>query len=1188
MKGQSKSVWHDTIRELHYAPQGKSFKLIKGTRKFNRALYGTNTGFRVEAGDLPEFAMYMPGMGGNLKFGIAIADRSKWITACDSVATLYTPGMMTYKISDSLLGKGMLSLTVIASAEKEGLLVKLEGNGLSGKEKIYWTYGGASGKKFHRDGDIGADPESVFYLQPEYCINNEFEIQKNYFTVHYGSESNKKQTGNNRKIYGTFPEGSTHIGSANAITDPIIAFKTSKDTVPVITGSVKTTKNTMYWAFTTDSVTYKSQEEIAFAFQKSVGQIQKISDRVILDTPDDYLNTLGGTLALAADAIWEDPAYLHGSVAWRMHLNAWRGAYVADPLGWHERAETHFTSYANSQVLQPVTGPVVPDPAKNFARQEEKIGNSMFSSGYISRRPNNNSVAHHYDMNSVFFNQMLRHYKWTGDTTFIKIMWPYIKRHINWEKRNFDSDDNALYDAYATIWASDALQYSGGSVTYASAYNYSANSMMAAIGDQLGLPGAAAFSNEASRIKKAIEKELWIPEQGIYAEYKDLLNHQNLHNAPGIWTIYHALDEGLPNDFQAYQLLRYVDNEIPHIPIQATGLKRNDLFLVSTSNWQPYTWSVNNVALAENLHMALAYWQGNRPEKAFQLWESSLIESMYLGASPGGFQQLSFYDAMRGELYRDFADPIGMAARSLVEGLFGITPDAITQTLTISPGFPSSWDHAAITIPDITVKYEKKEKLTSFYIKNNFLSALNLNLELNPERTEVEFIKVNEKYITSWKIEKDAVGKPKLVLSIPHEREYTINIKWKGDRFNHNDQNLKLFPGAVFTLPSENTSFLEVFDPQQVLAHFQLNHSKFEGKLRNVNGHKTFFLKVSQGNFSWWQPIDLEISPMLEILSTATDNEKNRIQVLNNVTEPLEATVVLNHKYRFKHDFPPGRSVLKLNDDQALSFGNNLLEVEINGHENQLYTFKTREDYNTDNQIFKSIHLDSYLNLNLEDIFNQEYLAPRPESPTLQLPLQGIGNWCYPLIQPKIDISGLKKKASLNEDTFYVEKIPFHFNSQSDKNVALTSLWNNFPDSLQIPLSGNASHIYLLMTGTTNPMQTRMVNGIIKVTYTDGSTEVLDLKNPENWWPIEQDYYIDDFAFTTGAEKPVRIRMASGELQTDQEYTYIKGYTEYAIEGGAATLLDLPLHPDKTLEHLTITPVANDVIIGLLSLTLLK
>src|SRR5690606_11910979 len=141
---------------------------------------------------------------------------------------------------------------------------------------------------------------------------------------------------------------------------------------------------------------------------------KQLANRVKVRTPDSYINTLGGALAFAADAIWEAPAYRHGAVAWRMPLNGWRGAYVADPLGWHDRARLHFGSYANSQVTEPVTGPVVADTMLNLARQKEEIGTSLFSSGYISRNPDNNTKAHHYDMNLVFIDQLLGHFRWTG------------------------------------------------------------------------------------------------------------------------------------------------------------------------------------------------------------------------------------------------------------------------------------------------------------------------------------------------------------------------------------------------------------------------------------------------------------------------------------------------------------------------------------------------------------------------------------------------------------------------------------------------------------------------------------------------------------------------------------------------------------------------------------------------------
>ncbi len=210
------------------------------------------------------------------------------------------------------------------------------------------------------------------------------------------------------------------------------------------------------------------------------------------------MNALGGILAIAADAIYESPTFLHGAVAWRMRLNAWRGAYAADPLGWHDRARSHFSSYALSQVIEPEAGPVVADTALGMARQLEKMGTSMFSSGYICRNPNGDIRPHHYDMNLVFIDQLLNHFQWTGDTAYVREMWPVLETAPGLGKRNFDADHDGLYDAYACIWASDALQYNGGAVTHATAYNYRANKTAARLATILK-EDAAPFEAEAEK-----------------------------------------------------------------------------------------------------------------------------------------------------------------------------------------------------------------------------------------------------------------------------------------------------------------------------------------------------------------------------------------------------------------------------------------------------------------------------------------------------------------------------------------------------------------------------------------------------------------------------------------------------------------------------------------------------------------
>jgi hypothetical protein len=68
----------------------------------------------------------------------------------------------------------------------------------------------------------------------------------------------------------------------------------------------------------------------------------------------------------------------------------------------------------------------------------------------------------------------------------------------------------------------------------------------------------------------------------------------------------------------------------------------------------------------------------------------------------------------------------------------------------------------------------------------------------------------------------------------------------------------------------------------------------------------------------------------------------------------------------------------------------------------------------------------------------------------------------------------------------------------------------------------------------------------------------------------------------------MRISLKTGKpLGAHPVYTSIKGLTNTAIDGGAATVLDMRLDPHKTLDHLVLQATARDVVIGLMSITLL-
>lgn len=1180
--------WHGKERSIHYRPEGKDFVTTNGALRFNRALYGGNTAFRVEAGDLPEFALYLPGMGGNCKLGIIVGNSSKWITEAKSIKAIYRPGSMLYEISDPLLGAGKLQVTVMAAYDQEAMIIQVVPKGITTTVQLLAAYGGVTGKKFSRDGDIGADPESSFYLQPAYCVNNVYDINANNFILHYGDAGAKR-------LEGIFPAGmQLHTAHPGKQQSPLVLDGSAAiDTASLINGKVLLKKtDTLYLAIRQSGATATAMgySDLPALFRTTETTRKSLAARVQINTPDAYINTLGGALSIAADAIWDDPTYLHGAIAWRMRLPAWRGAYTADPLGWHDRARTHFSSYAKSQITSPLTGPVVPDTALHFARQQEKIGNAVFSSGYICRNPNGDIRPHHYDMNLVFIDQLFNHFCYTGDTAFIQQMWPVIEHHLAWEKRNFDMDGDGLYDAYCCIWASDALQYSGGGVTHSSAYNYRANKMAAALAAVVG-KDAAPYQQEAAKIEQAIQRQLWLPKDGWYAEYKDLLGNQLVHPAAGLWTIYHAIDSKVPDAFQAWQSLRYIDTKIPHIPVQAKGVTGKDYYLLSTTNWQPYTWSINNVALAENLHTALAYWQGNRSETAYHLWKSALLESMYIGASPGNFQQLPYYDAIRGELYRDFADPIGMASRTLVEGLFGIQPDALRDTLTIKPGLPVSWNYASLQVPDIQFDFKRDAIKDQYTILPSYSHSMHLKLQLRAFKTGVASVTVNGK-VVSWKAIKDAVDDPLLEIAVPKQERYTIVITWKGAAPQKILHDSIYVAGGPLSISGGAAMIQEVYDPQQVLEKATTNNNKLQAKVLPAYSDKTIFVRLQQGSCSWWQPLAFTVKPPVEIIPSRADSSGIYFTV-HNYAAAVQGNLVIN----------PGPRVIRMPLQIAakksspmvhipapyLITGSNLVQFEWDSVK-RVQTTMLNWDIPSIGIAFEKIDLSARMNGKISNLFQQTYLSPRPASPTLQLPTQGIGNWCYPLVQPVIDDVGLRQLAGGNNEINLDQHIPFGITGDTNtNNIVFTSQWDNYPKSVAIPLTGRASHAYLVMAGSTNPMQSRLVNGEVRVQYTDGSTDTLVLRNPENWWPIEQDYYTDGYAFTTNATAPLRLYLKTGRIgSAAPEYTTIKGFSNRAIDGGAATILDMPLNNDKDLKSISVHALANDVVIGLMSVTLVR
>ena len=993
-------------RKYQYRPEGREIVCLNGENRYTRALYGTHGPFRLETSDRPVFATFKKGECRNLRlYAIIGKDRIPLDSVYFDCEARYLGGRRTY-----FLTHGNLRIDIYAMAsfihDEDAVwrfITSEVRNGRaktpSGKIHFEAVLTNSRSSKFQRNGDLGVDDLTKFEAAP-----------------------------NAQPV---------SVISWDACGETYLLLKDNKD----LAADKASTSN-------------RVKRELQQRFSDEESMRHSIMSRVEINTPDPLFNVLGSVLMAAADGLWDGKTWQHGCIGWRIPLAGWRGCYVGDAVGWTDRSYRHFQAYARSQVKDvPATLPHPrQDSAMNMARAEKRWGTQMYSNGYICRYPDRNDVMHHYDMNLNYIDGLLWHLSYDADERKLREFWPVLKSHLEWEKRNFDPDGDHLYDAYCCIWASDALYYNGGAVTHSSAYNYRGNLLAARIAEIIGEDGKP-YREEAEAILRAMNERLWMKDRGHWAEFQDLMGLKRLHKSAALWTIYTPIDCGACTSEQAYLATKYVDRDIPHIPIVIDGEESNG-YTLSTTDWMPYAWSTNNVAHEEVANMALAYFQAGRTDEGFRLLKSDLTDEMLLGKSPGNFGQISFYDRERNEAYRDFGDNLGITSRAIVNGLFGITPDALNGQCVLKPAFPEEWHEASIRTPYLSFSYKREGNRDIYHIEQHFSQPLKIIVRTNAgcgAYMDTEGSAAETQTIT---VERNLLPKPPTYPEIPSSRNDVCSDDY----------------------------------------------------LRRMG------------------------------LEDITPNAAGRHEMID---------------------------------------------------------------------------LTASYNANLNDIFRNRYESPRPPYTTLQIPVQGIGEWCHPKTMAEIDDSGLRACATplQGSDKLGVydtgKGLSFLIPRQG-RNIVFSSLWDNYPDEVSVPISTKSrsyNAAYLMMAGTTNNMQSRIDNALVMAEYEDGSCDTLRLENPINWPTVNEEFIFDGKAFWSAPVMPLRFRLDNGRVgrqinarellsvipsKHDGKEKKIGDNNRYAIDKGAGVILKMPLDSARKIRAIRVKTLSNDIVVGLMAVTLEK
>jgi hypothetical protein len=231
---------------------------------------------------------------------------------------------------------------------------------------------------------------------------------------------------------------------------------------------------------------------------------------------------------------------------------------------------------------------------------------------------------------------------------------------------------------------------------------------------------------------------------------------------------------------------------------------------------------------------------------------------------------------------------------------------------------------------------------------------------------------------------------------------------------------------------------------------------------------------------------------------------------------------------------------------------------------------------------WRTIDFDSLKNCDVRDIFRQKYFSPRPNTVSLRIGTDGWTPWTSTFWgQSPPDILLEKIPALINSDGLLVTpqgvklEVP-----REGTNIAFTSLWDNFPSSIEVPVNAKAEALWLLVAGSTNPMQCQIANATIRLKYSNGDVHKLDLIPPQNFWALAP------------------IKISGSELGQSGRFDYTDPADSFCVRkphpqvvqlgtNCRAMLYGLRLNA-LTLESVTLETLSQEVVIGLMAASLMN
>ncbi len=235
------------------------------------------------------------------------------------------------------------------------------------------------------------------------------------------------------------------------------------------------------------------------------------------------------------------------------------------------------------------------------------------------------------------------------------------------------------------------------------------------------------------------------------------------------------------------------------------------------------------------------------------------------------------------------------------------------------------------------------------------------------------------------------------------------------------------------------------------------------------------------------------------------------------------------------------------------------------------------------NAVFENIAISKMLNADVTAIYKQAYLSPRPNTVSVRLGTDGYSPWTFwhwKSLPPDIKIDQVNKMLDGSNRLITKQGVPFAWNA-GDKNIAFTSLWDNYPHQIDFQVNTSGDAVWFLVSGSTNVMQCQIANAVIRLQYADGKTDSLELVPPINYWNLST---IDSHATAPGQGSRTDYTAEIDRFCLPAKFPE----TVQLGENCRAMLLNLKLRSGVALKSVTLETLSQEVVVGLMGITVMK